>query len=151
MVFAKKYRPHLRHQQNIGILLPSSVAGALANVVIGLLRKTSVNLNYTASQADREMAIEQCGIKTIITSRAFLEKLGLNPNDRQYLLVEDLAGKITEKDKQRAWFKARFLPVLEERNLTIRLRFCIPPAVLPGPRVLCFPIIISCPISKPCE
>jgi acyl-[acyl-carrier-protein]-phospholipid O-acyltransferase/long-chain-fatty-acid--[acyl-carrier-protein] ligase len=110
IVFAKKYKPYLRHQRNIGILLPSGVAGALTNIATGLLRKTAVNLNFTASQADRDMAIEQCGIKTIVTSRVFLEKLGLDPNDKKYLFAEDLAGQITEKDKKRAWFKARFTP-----------------------------------------
>jgi acyl-[acyl-carrier-protein]-phospholipid O-acyltransferase/long-chain-fatty-acid--[acyl-carrier-protein] ligase len=110
IVFAKKYRPYLKHQKNIGILLPSGVAGVLANIATGLLRKTAVNLNFTVSQADRDMAIEQCGIRTIVTSRAFLEKLGLDPKDTKYLFAEDLAGQITQKNKQRAWFKARFAP-----------------------------------------
>jgi acyl-[acyl-carrier-protein]-phospholipid O-acyltransferase/long-chain-fatty-acid--[acyl-carrier-protein] ligase len=110
MVLAKKYKPLLRHQQNIGILLPSGIAGVLANVAIGLLRKTAVNLNYTASLADRDMVIEQCGLQTMVTSRAFLKKLGLDPNDKRYLFVEDLAGRITEKDKKRTWLRARFWP-----------------------------------------
>jgi acyl-[acyl-carrier-protein]-phospholipid O-acyltransferase/long-chain-fatty-acid--[acyl-carrier-protein] ligase len=110
MVLAKKYKPLLRHQQNIGILLPSGVAGVLANVAIGLLRKTAVNLNYTASLADRDMVIEQCGLQTMVTSRAFLKKLGLDPNDKRYLFVEDLVGRITERDKKRTWLRARFCP-----------------------------------------
>jgi acyl-[acyl-carrier-protein]-phospholipid O-acyltransferase/long-chain-fatty-acid--[acyl-carrier-protein] ligase len=110
MVLARKYKPLLRHQQNIGILLPSGVAGVLANVAIGLLRKTAVNLNYTASLADRDMVIEQCGLQTMVTSRAFLKKLGLDCNDNRYLFVEDLSGRITEKDKKRTWLRARFWP-----------------------------------------
>ncbi|MBM4102845.1 MAG: MFS transporter [Planctomycetes bacterium] len=110
MALAKKYKPLLRHQQNIGILLPSGVAGVLANVAVGFLRKTAVNLNYTASLADRDMVIEQSGLQTMVTSRAFLKKLGLDPNDKRYLFVEDLTGRITEKDKKKMWLKARFCP-----------------------------------------
>ncbi len=110
MVFAKKYRAPLRGQEHIGLLLPSSVAAAVANIAIGLLRKTAVNLNYTVSQADRDVAINECGIQTILTSRVFLEKLGLPADDWRYLFLEDVAGTITERDKQRAWIKARLLP-----------------------------------------
>jgi acyl-[acyl-carrier-protein]-phospholipid O-acyltransferase/long-chain-fatty-acid--[acyl-carrier-protein] ligase len=110
IALAKKLKTPLRRQQNIGILLPSSVAAVLANVAVGLLRKTAVNLNYTVAQTDRQTAIEQCGIKTIITSKTFLEKLGWNAENEEYLFIEDLLLQITERDKKRAWLKSRFLP-----------------------------------------
>ncbi len=110
IAFAKKYQTPLHGQQYIGLMLPPSVGAAVANIAIGLLRKIVVNLNYTVSQADREVAVAECGIQTIVTSRAFLEKLGLPAEDSRYLFLEDLVGSITEQDKKRAWVKARLMP-----------------------------------------
>ena len=62
-------------EQNIGLLLPSSAGGMLANMA-GLLRgKTLVNLNYTASLASLKAAMEQSEVKTLYTSRRFIKKL----------------------------------------------------------------------------
>src|SRR6185369_3372661 len=60
---------------HVGILLPSSVGGVLTNLALSLLGKIPVNLNYTASEESLRSAVAQCGITTIITSRAFLEKV----------------------------------------------------------------------------
>ncbi len=108
--FADKYRKPLAGQYHIGILLPPSAGGAIANVAIGLLRKTAVNLNYTVSPADRQTAIDECGIQTILTSRLVLEKLGLKAEDANYLFLEDMAGSLTRLDKLCAAAKARIVP-----------------------------------------
>ncbi len=106
-------------QQNIGIFLPSSVAGALANYAVALLGKTSVNLSYTASPEDRAYMIETAEIKTVITSTAFLEKLDIQPDTMPgVVLMEDLIGGFTGKDKRNAFLKARFLPKRKLANVT---------------------------------
>jgi acyl-[acyl-carrier-protein]-phospholipid O-acyltransferase / long-chain-fatty-acid--[acyl-carrier-protein] ligase len=94
----------------IGVLLPPSVAAAVTHVALALLRKVSVNLNYTASDQAREAALCQCQVHQVITSRAFLVKLGLDPSEDHYLFVEDLLGSIGPLDKARAWIKARLCP-----------------------------------------
>lgn len=60
----------------IGIYLPCSVPAALVNCGITLSGKVAVNLNFTAGPQNCRAAIDLCGIRTVITSRIFLEKLG---------------------------------------------------------------------------
>lgn len=62
-------------EQNIGILVPSSVGGAITNMAVLALGKTVVNLNFTASSNALQGAIKKAEIKTVYTSRKFLKKL----------------------------------------------------------------------------
>ncbi len=75
---------------NIGVYLPSSVAAAIANYGITLAGKVAVNLNFTAGEQYCRAAIAVCGLQTIFTSRAFLEKLGSEPLD-ETVFLEDLS------------------------------------------------------------
>ncbi|WP_119344596.1 AMP-binding protein [Facilibium subflavum] len=65
----------LREQDTVGICLPPSVGGSMAMMCLMVLGKTIVNLNYTASQKALDAAINESGIKTIITSGRFIEQL----------------------------------------------------------------------------
>ena len=62
-------------QQMVGVLLPPSVPGALVNHAAMLLGKVPVNLNYTLSAEAIASCIRQCDLQTIVTSKAFLEKV----------------------------------------------------------------------------
>ncbi len=62
-------------RQNIGVLLPTTSAGALTNLAILNCGKTVVNLNYTASLEALGSAVRKAGIAHIVTSRRFLDKL----------------------------------------------------------------------------
>ncbi len=108
-------------QEMVGLLMPPSVSGACLNIAALLCGKIPVNLNYTASQESFQSAINQCNIKTIITARAFMEKLDARPNapslvkegDKGVVVVylEDLVPQITFLDKFTALLKARFYPI----------------------------------------
>ncbi|WNO08770.1 acyl-[ACP]--phospholipid O-acyltransferase [Teredinibacter sp. KSP-S5-2] len=65
----------ISHEQNVGVMLPTSVPGMLMNMAVLLCGKTVVNLNYTASAQAVESAVEQAEIKTIYTSKRFVNKL----------------------------------------------------------------------------
>src|SRR5205085_11932515 len=54
-------------QEMIGVLLPSTVAGALVNIGATLAGRVPVNLNFTAGREGMAAAVEQCGIRTIVT------------------------------------------------------------------------------------
>ena len=104
-------------QGMVGLLLPPSVPGALVNHAAMLMGKTPVNLNYTVSPATLASCAQQCGLKTIVTSRAFLDKVKLTvPGEIIYL--EDLAAKPSAGEKFIAFLMAKFLPAgLLERAL----------------------------------
>jgi acyl-[acyl-carrier-protein]-phospholipid O-acyltransferase / long-chain-fatty-acid--[acyl-carrier-protein] ligase len=90
LLLAKWIRRHGAPAQNIGLLLPNSVGGALANVATLMAGKIPVNLNYTAGREAMASAIEQCAIRKILTSKLFLAKAKLEPVEEMIYLEEIL-------------------------------------------------------------
>ncbi|MCF7973409.1 MAG: MFS transporter [Phycisphaerae bacterium] len=117
ILLSQRLLPDTQSTQNIGIMLPPSVAGVLANVAVGLLGKTSVNLSYVVPESTREHAMAEARIDHVITARAFLEKLDLDAGHPKYLFVEDLLKDITSSQKARAWLRARCLPLVFWRTV----------------------------------
>ena len=104
--------------QMVGIFLPPSVPGALVNYAALLCGKAPVNLNYTLSEATLASCAKQCELKTVITSRVFLEKVKL-ALPCETIFLEDLASKPALSEKLLAFLLAAFLPVrLLERALS---------------------------------
>jgi acyl-[acyl-carrier-protein]-phospholipid O-acyltransferase/long-chain-fatty-acid--[acyl-carrier-protein] ligase len=97
-------------QDKIGILLPPSAGGVLANLAIAILGKVSVNLNYVSSEQARERAVKQCGLKCVISSRDFVEKLQGLSATQGLVFLEDIVEKITSDSKLKAYLRARLLP-----------------------------------------
>ncbi|HEY5975522.1 MAG TPA: acyl-[ACP]--phospholipid O-acyltransferase, partial [Geobacteraceae bacterium] len=111
VALARKLRLFTSGQEMVGVCLPTTVGGTLVNLALTLNGTVPVNLNYTASADGIRSAINQCGITTVITSRAFLEKLGTLPELPGAIYVEELLGGLTPADKRRAFLVARFLPL----------------------------------------
>jgi len=93
----------------IGVLLPASIGGALANIGVTMTGVGPVNLNFTAGREAMASAIEQCGITTVLTSRLFLAKAKLDVPDGT-VYVEDVFARATKFRKALAWLNARLLP-----------------------------------------
>ncbi len=89
---ARRLKPVWAGQRMVGLLLPPSVPGALVNLAALLAGKVPVNLNYTVSEEALASCTRQCDIRTVVTSRAFLDKLKLKPPG-EVVLLEDLVGK----------------------------------------------------------
>jgi len=107
---ARRLRKVWAGQDMVGLLLPPSVGGALTNWAALLSGKVPVNLNYTLSAEGLNSCVQQCRIKTVVTSRAFLEKLKLTvPGEVVYL--EDVAPAPSSGEKLAALLRARLLPV----------------------------------------
>ena len=96
-------------EQNVGLLLPASVGGALANFGVTLAGRTAVNLNFTSGEATIDAAIERCGIRTLLTSRAFVQKAALRVRP-EMIYLEDLLPAFGSFEKFRALLAARFVP-----------------------------------------
>lgn len=86
------------NKEKVGILLPSSVMASIVNGAALMAGKIAVNINFTASKESMAAAIEQCEIKTIITSKKFLAKLNIEAQSNMVFL-EDLKPKITVMKK----------------------------------------------------
>lgn len=111
IVLARTLRRHWEGQRHVGLLLPPTVAGALLNVAALLCGKTSVNLNYTVGKSGLDAAVRLAGLRTIVTSRVFVEKAKLDlPDGPSILWLEDIARTIGTGEKLTASFLALCAP-----------------------------------------
>ncbi len=95
----------------VGILLPPCCGAMLANVTVTLSNRIAVNLNFTTSRDAFASSVAQCGIRTVLTSRSFLERFPQLPlPDGAAVFIEDLAKTLTPPAKLAALLRARLLP-----------------------------------------
>jgi acyl-[acyl-carrier-protein]-phospholipid O-acyltransferase/long-chain-fatty-acid--[acyl-carrier-protein] ligase len=109
MLLSQWIRRRRSHESKIGLLLPASVGGALANIGLSLAGKVPVNLNFTAGREAMTTAIERCEIKTIVTSRRFLSKAGIEPLDGMVFL-EDVMTRFGAVERLRMLATMVLLP-----------------------------------------
>jgi acyl-[acyl-carrier-protein]-phospholipid O-acyltransferase/long-chain-fatty-acid--[acyl-carrier-protein] ligase len=106
-------------ERNIGVLLPPTVAAAVTNLALALDRRVAVNLNYSLSQELVRFSLQEAGLRHVITSRAFLERMPIDLGEAEVILIEELAKGASAIDKGVAALLA-FLPLpLLERVLGI--------------------------------
>lgn len=111
LALARAMRSAWFGQERVGILLPPSVPGVLANLAAALACRVVVNLNYTAGRAGMESAAKQAGLQTVLTSRAFLEKAKIElPTGVQPIWIEDVVPTISAVDRFVAGVLAWFAP-----------------------------------------
>ncbi|GAB1473224.1 hypothetical protein MASR2M69_06650 [Bacteroidota bacterium] len=101
----KKYQPGF-----LGIMIPTSAGCALATVGAIMSGRIPVMINYsTGAEANAKYAQKKCNFKTIITSKALLEKIGCPVVDGM-IMIEDIMAGISTGDKLKAALKSK-LPV----------------------------------------
>ncbi|MEX0827758.1 MAG: AMP-binding protein, partial [Haliea sp.] len=105
----------------VGVILPASVGGALANIAILLAGKVPVNLNFTAGHEGMVSAMTQCSIKTILTSRVFLSKANLDPIGGM-MFLEEVRRTFTPVQKISTLVKAALLPARWLNRRVIKLQ-----------------------------
>ena len=109
IVLARWMRRHLPDERMIGVLLPSSVGAALVNLGATLAGRVPVNLNFTAGPDALQQAVSQCRIRTVITSKVFLSKAGLEAQPG-WVFVEDILRQISTRERLVSLLLARFAP-----------------------------------------
>ena len=113
---ARRLRKVWAGQEMVGVLLPPSVPGALVNFAAMLLGKVPVNLNYTISEEALASCIRQCQIKTVISSRGFLDKVKVKVSG-EVVFLEDVVANPGIGEKILAALAAWLLPAaLLERS-----------------------------------
>ncbi len=98
-----------KDEKNVGILLPPTVPGAIANFAVTMSGRVAVNLNYTVTNAIINNCIEQAGIRNILTSRKVMEKFNLQPS-ANLVYLEDMKEHATVGDKLAASIVSKYLP-----------------------------------------
>ncbi|MBM3988562.1 MAG: MFS transporter [Planctomycetes bacterium] len=87
--------PRWSGQRHVGILLPPSVGGALVNLAASFAGRAAVNLNYTTGRVGMTSAAKQAQLRTVVTSRVFLERANLElPEGVEPIWIDDLAKEV---------------------------------------------------------
>src|SRR5262249_39673672 len=109
LLLAQWLKKHCPQDRLIGLFLPASCGGALANIAVHLAGKVSVNLNFTAGREATDSAIEECKLQTILTSRVFLSKAGLETLPGM-VFIEQILREISSQRKILTLAAALLLP-----------------------------------------
>ena len=112
---------HIRQRKTgntIGLLLPTSSAGAMMNMASLMCGKTVVNLNFSSNEETLLKCAEKSRLRVIYTSRKFIEKLSSRGIDFQALLehfdifyLEDMAKDLSKTVLVRDLLLVNFLPL----------------------------------------
>ncbi len=105
LILAKKFRKY--DDGDIGVMIPTSAGCVLTVIGILMAGKVPAMINYSTGAAKNcEYAQKKCGFKTIITSRALLEKIKC-PMVPGMVCLEDIMSGITLKEKLAAAFRSK--------------------------------------------
>ena len=104
IILVKKFQPYA--PGFLGIMLPNSAGAVLAVLAALLSGRVPVMINYsTGAAANAEYAQKKCAFKTIITSRALLDKINCR-RVKGMVFLEDIMDSVGAMDKVRAAIKA---------------------------------------------
>ena len=107
----KRLKPLLGDDAMVGVWLPPSAGGAIANICLACMGKISVNLNYTSAASIVQSSIDQCKIKKVLTSKLFTHKVPLDPGPGVELIyLEDFRKEITKTERILTYIGVLLLP-----------------------------------------
>jgi acyl-[acyl-carrier-protein]-phospholipid O-acyltransferase / long-chain-fatty-acid--[acyl-carrier-protein] ligase len=105
LILAGKFRKY--HDGFIGIMIPTSAGCMLSVLGVLMAGKVPVMINYSTGAANNaEYAQKKCGFKTIIASRALLEKIGCRVVSGM-VFIEDIMEELGPADKVKALLKSK--------------------------------------------
>ncbi len=112
-ILGQKFKAFAPKGQGIGIFLPNSKAAVTTFFAIQAIDRIAVMLNFTAGLANLRSAIETSTINTIVTSRLFIEKAGLEElitdlsDHAKIIYLEDIRDQIGVINKITTAIKVR--------------------------------------------
>lgn len=116
IAFSRRIK-RISKENNVGLLLPTSTGGVLANMAALLGGKSVVNLNFTASEDALISALEQADIRTVYTSKRFIKKLSRKGIELDAVLegshviyLEELKETISKVEMLSTWLLVKYLP-----------------------------------------
>jgi acyl-[acyl-carrier-protein]-phospholipid O-acyltransferase/long-chain-fatty-acid--[acyl-carrier-protein] ligase len=112
LVLRRVLRRHFlaEDERMVGVMLPSTVAGAVTNLALALDRRVSVNLNFMLNQVILDQCAERAALRHIITSRKVLERLGMEQKP-EHIILEDVPALVGRRDKAICAAEGMAMPV----------------------------------------
>jgi acyl-[acyl-carrier-protein]-phospholipid O-acyltransferase/long-chain-fatty-acid--[acyl-carrier-protein] ligase len=125
LALARLLRAETVDRENVGVLMPNVTAAVGVVMALSAIRRVPAIFNYTAGPLGVESAAVAAGVRTVITSRRFIEQARLEPllaalDGRRIVYLEDLRGRFGLRDK--LWlvgFAMRFPRLVAERQSTL--------------------------------
>lgn len=114
---------HVGDEKRIGLMLPTSMGGALSFWALHAMGRVPVMINFTAGQANVKAAAQVSQIKTVVTARRFIENAKLEDLVEamkayvRIIYLDDIRKEVTLADKVYA-FAASKLPRLFAKSAT---------------------------------
>jgi acyl-[acyl-carrier-protein]-phospholipid O-acyltransferase/long-chain-fatty-acid--[acyl-carrier-protein] ligase len=96
-------------ERHVGVLLPPAAATVVANLALAFDGRVTVGLNYSLTPEILNGCLARAGVRHVITSRAFLERVPLRL-DTEFIYLEDLRELPTKFDKIAAALMVKTLP-----------------------------------------
>ncbi len=81
-------------EARVGVVLPPGQGGTLVNVALALGGRAAVNLNHTTGDAQLAQMCRLAGLRTIVSSRVYLERIGNPKLPARVVLAENLIPRL---------------------------------------------------------
>ncbi|MCI5144726.1 MAG: 2-acyl-glycerophospho-ethanolamine acyltransferase, partial [Candidatus Electrothrix sp. AR3] len=99
--------------QRVGIMIPGSVSAVISWLAVIFSGKEPVLVNWTSGTTNMRYSLDNVGVEQVITVKPLCEKLQgqgveLERVETNWVYLEELAAKISKKNKLSALFKSRF-------------------------------------------
>ena len=113
VLLSKKFRAILKERsddgENMGIMLSNGTMTAVALLALWYADRRAAMINYTSGADAMSKMRAKAKLKTIITSRALLEKLNMEPAP-EMIFMEDIEGSISQCERIRNFLQVLLVP-----------------------------------------
>jgi acyl-[acyl-carrier-protein]-phospholipid O-acyltransferase/long-chain-fatty-acid--[acyl-carrier-protein] ligase len=104
LALSRLLRRHTADRENVGVLLPNTVSSVATLMGLSAARRIPAIFNYSAGPLAVESARVAAGVRTVVTSRKFIEQAHLQPlldalPGCTIIYLEDLRSEFTYADK----------------------------------------------------
>ena len=97
------------NEPNMGIMLPNGTNTATALLALWFADRKAAMINYTTGSEAMQKMRSKARLKTIVTSRALLEKLKMEPLE-EMVFLEDISASVTPGEKLRNFWQVLLIP-----------------------------------------
>lgn len=103
--------------ENVGLMLPASVAADIAALGLLMAGKVPVLLNWTTGPSHLDHSVRLAGVTHVVTSRALRDRLRIRIEGVRFLDLEDLRAEIGWFERLRTLLAVRFTPGAVRRSV----------------------------------
>jgi acyl-CoA synthetase (AMP-forming)/AMP-acid ligase II/acyl carrier protein len=106
---------------NVGLLIPASVAADIAFLGLHLAAKLPVPLNWTTGPVNLEYAAKLMGLTHIVTSKAFIDRMPITIPNTTYIFLEKIRAGVSKFELLRRLLAVRFFGGSLRKRVLARL------------------------------